>query len=295
MIGPLGGPFHRFLQLASGNRCQCVFAIGKQLGAESAADVRADHPHLLDRDVENVLTENIAQPMAALTADGQRQMIAPGIVLANHRAGFHVVGDNARIDDGDFRHRMRLREGGLGCFFVADRCVEQNVAGVIRPDLRRTLLHRIDETNGGRQRRPLDLDRLDRVPRLLDGVSHNERNRVADMPHDVTRKDWIRRAGKGLIRQIEQAGKTAEILDVVGCENRSDARQPASLRHIDLELRVSVRRSQHKGMHRCRRGVIVCVTAFAANESIILFAKDALTDTEFDGSHEISDCNLERF
>ncbi len=162
--------------------------------------------------------------MAALTADGQRQMIAPGIVLANHRAGFHVVGDNARIDDGDLRHRMGLRESGFRCLLVAQRRVEQHVAGVVRPNLRRTLLHCIDETNGGRQGRPLDLDRLDRVPSLLDGLRHDERNRVANVPHDIARKDRIRRAGKGFVRQIEQAGKTAEILDVVGGENRGYAR-----------------------------------------------------------------------
>ena len=191
--------------------------------AETAADIRADHPHLLDGNVEDILAKNIAKPMTTLAADRQRQMIALGVVFADHRAGFHVVGDDARIDDGDFRHRMRLGEGGFGCVLVADRCVEQNVAGMIRPDLRRIFFHRIDQTNGGWKRGPLDLDRLNGVARLLHSLRDHEGDGIADVTHDVAREDRIRRAGKGLVRQIKQTGKTAKVLNIVCGENRADA------------------------------------------------------------------------
>ena len=88
MIGAVGGPFDRLAQLARGDRDQRVFAIGKQLGAEAAADIGADHPHLLQRHLQDVLAQDFAQPMAALAADRQRQMIALGVVFADRRARF---------------------------------------------------------------------------------------------------------------------------------------------------------------------------------------------------------------
>ena len=58
---------------------------------------------------------------------------------------------------------------------------------------------------------------------------------------------------------------------------------------------MGVRRPQHKGVHRRRRRIVVGVTALAANKSVVFLAQDALSDTEFYGSHDISDRNLERF
>ncbi len=99
VIGAVGGPLDALAQLARGNRDKRVFAIGKQLGAEPTADIRADHPHLFERDLQDHPAKNFAQPMAALAADRQRQMVAFGVVLAYYRACFHEVGDDARIDD----------------------------------------------------------------------------------------------------------------------------------------------------------------------------------------------------
>src|SRR5437588_9219547 len=45
-------------------------------------------------------------------------------------------------------------------------------------------------------------------------------------------------------------------------------------------------------MHRRLRRVVIGVAAMAADERVVLFAKHALTDAEFDGSsHTISDCS----
>jgi hypothetical protein len=41
--------------------------------------------------------------------------------------------------------------------------------------------------------------------------------------------------------------------------------------------------------------MVVGVAALAANQGIVLLAKHALTDAEFDGSHHISDCSLDLF
>jgi len=156
-------------------------------------------------------------------------------------------------------------------------------------------IHRIDQTDGGWKRRPFDLDRLNGVACLLHSVRDHESDGIADVTHHVAREDRIRRPRKRLVRQVEQTGKTAEILDVVGGENRPNAGEPSGTRHIDLEFCMGVRRPQYQGMHRRRRRIIVRITALAANERVVFLAQDALPDTEFYGSHAISGCNLERF
>ena len=293
MIGAISRPFDGAAQLARGDRDQRVFAIGKQFGAEPAADIRTDHPHLLDRDLQHILAQDIAQAVAALAADRQRQMIPLGVVFADHRAGFHEIGDDARIDDRDFGHRMGLRERSLGRFLVADRHVEQHIACMLGPDLWRALLHRIGKADHRRQRRPVDLDGLDRVAGLIDGVRDHEGYGIADMPHHTVGENGIGRAGERIDFQVEQAGQPAEILDVFRRQDRADARQALGAGGIDGELGMGVRRAQHQRMHRSLRRVIIGVAALAANERVIFLAKDALTDAELDGSsHRISSLQI---
>ena len=240
--------------------------------------------------------------MAALAADRQRQMIALGVVFADRRPRLHEVGDDARIDDGYFGHRMRFGEGRLGRFLVADRHVEQHIAGMLRPDLRRALLHRIGKADDGRQRRPVDLDGLDRIAGLIDGVRDHEGNGIADMAHHAVGEDRIGRAGERIDFQVEQAGQTAEILDVFRRQDRADARQASGADGVDGEFRVGVRRAQHQRMHRGLRRVIVGIAALAANQRVVFLAKHALTDAELDGSSHLisglqidSRCILQRF
>ena len=188
--------------------------------------------------------------MAALAADGQRQMIALGVVFGDRGARFHEVGDDARIDDRYFGDRMRLGKGGVGRLLVADRHVEQHVAGLVGPDLRRALLDGVGEAGHRRQRRPFDLDRLDRVAGLVDGIGDHEGNGVADVANLVLGEDRIGRAGERIGFKVEQAWQIAEILDVVRGQDRADARHPAGLGDIDGEFRVRMRRAQHQRVHR---------------------------------------------
>ena len=56
----VGDPFHRLAGPLRRHRGQCIFAIGKQLGAEAAADIRADHPHLLERHLQHHPADDFA-------------------------------------------------------------------------------------------------------------------------------------------------------------------------------------------------------------------------------------------
>ncbi len=288
VVGAVGGPFHRLAQFSRGDRDQGVFAIGKQFRAEAAADVRTDHPHLVLRYLQHHAAQDLAQTMAALAADRQGQMIALGVVFAHRRAGFHEVGDDARIDHGNFGNRVRLGERRFRRLLVADRHVEQDIAGMAGPDLRRILPYRIDDADRRRQRRPVDLDRLQRVARMLDGVGDDKGDGVADMTNLAVGEDRIGRAGEGVDLEIEQAGKTAEIPDVLRRQDQGDPRQAAGARGADGEFRMRMRRAQHQRVHRRLRRVIVGIAALAADQRIVFLAQDALTDAKFDGSHLVS-------
>ena len=235
--------------------------------------------------------QDVAQTMAALAADRQGQMIVPGVVFGDRGARFHEIGHDARIDDRDFGDRMRFGECRLGRLLVADRNVEQHVAGMIGPNLRRALLHGIGEADHRRQRRPFDVDRLDRVAGVVDRVGDDEGDGVADMAHFILRQDRIGRTGERIDFKVEQARQVAETADIGRRQNHADARKPTGLADIDRELRMRMRRTQHQRMHRRLRRDVVGIAALAANERIVFLAAHALTDAKLDGScHRISNC-----
>ena len=159
------------------------------------------------------------------------------------------------------------------------------------PDLRRTFLDRVGDADRGRQRRPVDLDRLHRIAGLIDRLRDYEGNGIADMPYLSIRQDRIGRARERIHFQIEQARQTAEILDVLCRQDRSHPRQAAGAAGIDGEFRMRMRRAQHQRVHCSLRRVVIGVAALAANQRIVFLAKDALTNAKFDGSHRISDCS----
>ena len=66
MLGASRHPFDRAPQPFCRNRRERVFPIGEQLGAETAADVRRDHPHPRGRDFQDVLAQHVADGVAAL-------------------------------------------------------------------------------------------------------------------------------------------------------------------------------------------------------------------------------------
>ena len=179
--------------------------------------------------------------MAALTADRQRQMITPRVIFADCGARLHKVGDDARIDDRNLGHGMRPGEGGIRRLLVAERNVEQNVTGVIGPDLRCAILHGVGDANNRGKRRPSDLDRLERVACVLDRIGDNESDGITDMPHLVLRQNGIRRRGEGLVRQTELAGQAPEIADIGCSENQGNPRQAPSARGVDAVCCMSMR------------------------------------------------------
>ena len=91
----LARPFHRPQELARRPQGQAVLDILPALGAEAAADVLGDHPHLALGHLEDVLRQHVAHAMGILDVGIEGQAILALVVDAERAARLHVLGMHA--------------------------------------------------------------------------------------------------------------------------------------------------------------------------------------------------------
>ena len=194
MLGAIGDPFHRTLELLRRDRRQRIFAIRKQLGAEAAAGVRIDDPHFLRRDVEDHLAQNVADAVRPLAAERQREAVLGLVVFGDDRAGVEIIGDEALIDDGERHSLGRRREGRVGLVLVADRLsrTPDCRACPATPAARRACSAATASITAG-MRLPVDRDRFGGVARLLDRVGNDEGDGIADVVHFLAGQNFVGR------------------------------------------------------------------------------------------------------
>ena len=137
VLAAVGDPFHRAFEPLRRDRRKRVFAIGKQLGAEAAADIRRHHAQLFRRDLEHRIGENVAHEVRALAAERQSDAVRCRVVFGDHGAGVEKIGDEALIDDAQRNDLGRRRKCVRGRALVAERHLEGGIAGVSRPHRRR--------------------------------------------------------------------------------------------------------------------------------------------------------------
>ena len=286
MFAAVGDPFHRLAQLLRRHRGQRVFAIGKQFGAEAAADVGRDDAHLLRRQFHHRAADDVADDVAALAAE--RQRVAVAVVFGDHAAGVHVVGDEALVDNGQ-RHRARgLRESLFGRGLVADRCLEGQIAGLVGPDLRRAGFERGNGADHMRQRLPVDGDGFGSVFGGIERVADDEGDGIADMTHGIGRQDRIMRHLDRDVRQYARRWQRTEMGNIGGGEHQPHALHGADAVEIgDRELGMGVRRAQHDGVQRLVGCDIGNVASGAAQQRVVFLAREGLAEAEFHGGHSI--------
>ena len=160
---------------------------------------------------------------------------------------------------------------------------------LFRPYARRSRLERSGGSDRRRQRVPLDRNCLGGVARLRQRVGDHERERIADMAHRVPRQDrigWNRDLGVGELRMARQV---AEPHGIGGGEHQGHARHRAGLRRIDdAKARMRVRRTYDRRMEHPRGRQIGDIAAIAAQQRVVLLARERLAETEFDRSHAIA-------
>jgi hypothetical protein len=133
----------------------------------------------------------------------------------------------------------------------------------------------------------IDFDRFSRVLRLLERLGDDEGDGIADIAHALAGKERLRR-GKGgaavtpLARRLRALG--AEFLDrlvLAGEHEEHPGHRPCRIAGDRHDTGVAVRRAQHIAADLARDLHVVDITAGAADEIGVFFARDRLPDAEF--------------
>ena len=170
----------------------------------------------------------------------------------------------------------------LGSRRVAQLGLEGEIAWPVGPHLRRTPGERGHGADHMRQRLPVDRDCLGGVFRRGEAVGDHEGDGVADVPHHVLGKDRIDRdlnLGSG-----DHPGRRqrSEFRHVRSSEHQPQARHSArAVEIVDGEAGMRMRRAQHHRVQRGRGRKICHVTPGAAQQRVVLLARECLPESEF--------------
>src|SRR4029079_10645115 len=120
------------------NRGERIFAVGKQLGAEAAADIGRYDAHLVRWQLHDVAGDDVADDVAALAAE--RQRVTATVLFGDHATGVEIIGHQPLVDDGELDDFCGLCKSLLRGGRVTDGAVEGEIPGPVGPDLRRAFL-----------------------------------------------------------------------------------------------------------------------------------------------------------
>ncbi len=231
-----------------------MFDILPALGAEAAADILGDHPHLALGDLEDVLRQHVAHAMGILHVGIKRDAILALVVDAERAARLHVLGMHARDDVAPLNHLGGRLDRLVGRGLVAAFDVVGNVVGTVVPHRGRAGLHRVLGRRHRPQRLVVDGHQLGRVLGLGQRVGDHHHHRIADITHAVG-DQWrplrgVHRLPVGPLARHVGLGHAEPVgLHVVAGQDRDHAGR--LLRRLDVDradLRVGVRRAHEHGV-----------------------------------------------
>ena len=205
ILAARGDPLRRALQAPGDQRGQHLLRERAALGAEAAADVFRDHTHRFllqtqrprDRfpDAEDVLGRGPDLQAAALRVGGD-----------GHRTRLHGRAGDAGGRQADLRGHAVTAEGGA-YVSVAHLLAPRDVAVHVRVDGGRALCRGGDDVSDTRKRIQLGVHLLGRVLRLVGGLGHDQRVRLADVVDLLAVEDRPRLLDHVLGSPIAQAAR----------------------------------------------------------------------------------------
>ena len=185
-----------------------------------------------------------------------------------------------------------LCELRLGGGFVTNLPVESEVVRHIRPNQNAAFVHRGRQVGDAGENIVIDLDRLGRVPRLLNGVSDDEGDGVADVAYGALGQNRMWRRGLGGAVTIFDQGGAGQRTDALGREvgcgvDAGDARQSRCCSDVEPgDGGRRMRATQHDSEQHAGQHDVVGVAAGAFEQPGVLHAADGLGEAEFGCSHE---------
>jgi hypothetical protein len=222
--------------------------------------------------------------MRVLAGRIKRVLAGRAVVFADRGARLHRVGDEPVVDEVELDDARRLADRCLDRGGIAELPVVADIAGRLRPDLRRAGLQRRDDVDDRRLDRVIDRDLLSGVARLRQAVGDDHGHRVADMAHAVNREHRMRRLlHRRAVLRIDQpaAGQAADLVlgHVLAGVDGNDPRRLGRRARVDAaEFRVGVRAAQEIGVELARAVDVVGVGPLSGQEPVILAPQDRRAD-----------------
>ena len=227
--------------------------MGKDLHAETAADMAGGDPQFRRIDPEDRPGKDIADQARSLGRGGESRAAGLRIVHGKRAARLHRIGDHPVVDQPEFADMVGPRQRRLDPGLVALVPVVDQIVRDVIVEQRRAVRRRMLGVDGSGQFLIVHGDPLDRVARLGRRFGNDHCHRMAGIAGTVFRQNAV-----GAVRALrpvpvldrDHAGQVAQAVGslVRPGEDADHARRRGGLRGVDAEdAGVGVGRTQDEG------------------------------------------------
>ena len=257
----VGDELDRAAEHDGGRRRRHLVAVGVDLEAERAADVRGDDLHVVVGNAQR-LREHALDHVRALAAGVDGELAGALVVGGEQRARFQADGGVPAEVEGVLDDEIGVGEYGLDIAGV-DRLAVGQVVAEAGVDRRRCRIEREGLVDDGRQLLPFDGDALGCIFGQCPGLRHDHDDGLAGPAGAVDRHGMLRRrlhAGKAGERA--DPGPGAALGQLGAGHHQRHARLLPGLGGVDAEdACVRVRAAHEGGMQHARQDDVVGVAA----------------------------------
>jgi hypothetical protein len=251
-----------------------LLVVEEDLGAEPAAHVGGNDPHLVLGDAQHEGGHEQAVHVWVLRGYPESE-VAGGVLVARHAGPrLHGVGHQPLVDDALLDHDVGLLEGGLRLGGIADLPAERHVVRRHLVDLGRALLGGALGGRHRRQRLPVHRDQIGGVVGGVLALGDHHRDRIAHVAGGLAGQRRVRRDLQ--LGQEPAAGQRVDPGHVLAGEDGDHAGMRLGLGDVDAaDLRVAVRAPHERGIGHAGKLEVVGVVALAGDEAGVLAPLDA--------------------
>ena len=273
VLAPGLGPLDRAAEPHRAEHRDEVRGVRGDLAAKAAAHLRRDHAQLVlghpghDRAQE-------PEDVGVLCGVPHRQLAGGSAPLCQRGPRLHRIRNEPLLDNPFLDDDLGVPERRVDVA-AGHHPVEGLVVRHISVQLRRTGSESQLRIGHRRQRFVLDLDEIERVVRLIDGLGHDDRDDVADVADRFGADGFVHRDLQVRVRQQPGARDRFERRDIPArVDSQHAGGLPGPVGIDPADARVCVRAAEHGGVHHAREREVVGIGRGSGDEARILTPPD---------------------
>ena len=290
-FGTIGNPLHGPFVCPAREHGDHRFALQEELEAETAADIRCDHPQFVGLDVHR-FQDLAAQGICALASLVHGNLAACGIVVDVAAARLHCGRCKPVVQDIDGDDMRCAGKDCVGRFAVAISESAETVTGHTLVNHRGTFVQCIGRRNHCYEFVDFEFNQLRSTFRVGQRFREHGRDRFAHVTNPLANERWLlQRGARSADGKRQQRGSRhvayacrSEILRGI---NGDDARRRASRCNVQsVDLAMCIRRTKEVKVCLVGEMKVARVATGASYESLVLPAAYCLSCAEF--THAVS-------